>query len=43
MQHQQKSMMKNYHKEIEQLQYKKQQIISDMKSDQDIQMKMQIQ
>lgn len=33
MQHQQKSMMKNYHKEIEMLQVKKQQIINDMKSD----------
>ena len=36
-------MMKNYHKEIEQLQAKKQQIISEMKTDQDIQMKMQLQ
>jgi hypothetical protein len=43
MQHQQKSMMKNYQKEIEQLQIKKQQIINDMKSEQDMQMKVQIQ
>lgn len=42
MQNQQKQIMKNYQKEIEALQTRKQQIISEMKNEQDTQMKMQI-